>query len=223
MAELRTLGRAARPAVEINQVLRNTYLLLAFTVAFACVTGTVAAAMNVPFLGGLPGLIVYFVGFLGLSFLVNKTANSVWGLFWTFMFTGFIGFVAGPIVDYYLAVHPGVVAQALGVTAATFFGLSIYTITTKKDFSFLRSFLVVGFFVVIGIFICSWFFDLSAFAATISAAMVLIACALMLYQTSAIVRGGETNYIIATNNLFVSVYLLFMNLLSLFGIMGGDD
>lgn len=223
MAEFRTLASGARPAVEVNQVLRNTYLLLAFTVAFACITGTAAAAMNVPFLGGISGLIVYLVGFFGLSYLVNKTANSVWGLFWTFMFTGFIGFVAGPIVGYYLAVHPGVVAQALGVTAAAFFGLSLYTITTKKDFSFLRSFLMVGFFVVIGVFICSFFFDLSAFAAAISAAMVLIACALMLYQTSAIVLGGETNYIIATNNLFVSIYLLFMNLLSLFGIMGGDD
>ncbi len=223
MAEFRTLASTARPAVEVNQVLRNTYILLAFTVAFACVTGTVAAALNVPFFGGMAGFIVYLVGFFGLSYLVNKTANSVWGLFWTFMFTGFIGFVAGPIVSYYAAVHPGVVAQALGVTAATFFGLSLYTITTKKDFSFLRSFLVVGFFVVIGVIICSFFFDLSAFAAALSGMMVLIACALMLYQTSAIVLGGETNYIIATNNLFVSIYLLFMNLLSLFGIMGGDD
>ena len=223
MAEFRTLRTAARPAIEVNQVLRNTYLLLAFTVAFACVTGTVAAALNVHILGGLPGLILYLGGFFGLSYLVNKTANSVWGLFWTFMFTGFIGFVAGPIVGYYLAVHPGVVAQALGVTAATFFGLSLYTITTKKDFSFLGSFLMVGFFVVIGVIICSIFFDLSAFAAVISGMMVLIACALMLYQTSQIVLGGETNYIIATNNLFVSIYLLFMNLLSLFGIMGGDD
>ena len=223
MAEFRTLGRAARPAIEVNQVLRNTYLLLAFTVAFASVTGTVAAALNVPFFGGMGGFIVYLVGFFGLSYLVNKTANSVWGLFWTFMFTGFIGFAAGPIVGYYLAVHPGVVAQALGVTAATFFGLSLYTIMTKKDFSFLGSFLMVGFFVVIGVIICSFFFDLSAFAAVISGMMVLIACALMLYQTSQIVLGGETNYIIATNNLFVSIYLLFMNLLSLFGIMGGDD
>ena len=115
------------------------------------------------------------------------------------------------------------VAQALGVTAGTFFGLSLYTIMTKKDFSFLRSFLVVGFWVVIGVIVCSLFFDLSAFAAAISGMMVLIACALMLYQTSAIVRGGETNYIIATNSLFVSIYLLFMNLLSLFGIMGGDE
>ncbi|MCY3817772.1 MAG: Bax inhibitor-1 family protein [Gammaproteobacteria bacterium] len=223
MAEFRTLTSTARPAVEVNQVLRNTYLLLAFTVAFACVTGTVAAALNVPFFGGTFGFILYLVGFFGLSYLVNKTANSVWGLFWTFMFTGFIGFAAGPIVNYYLAVHPGVVAQALGVTAATFFGLSLYTITTKKDFSFLSSFLVIGFFVVIGVIICSFFFDLSAFAAAISGMMVLIACALMLWQTSAIVLGGETNYIIATNNLFVSIYLLFMNLLHLFGIMGGDE
>lgn len=223
MAEFRSLASTTRPAVEVNQVLRNTYILLAFTVAFACVTGTIAAALNVPFFGGMAGFIVYLVGFFGLSYLVNKTANSVWGLFWTFMFTGFIGFVAGPIVSYYAAVQPGVVAQALGVTAATFFGLSLYTITTKKDFSFLRSFLVVGFFVVIGVIICSFFFDLSAFAAAISGMMVLIACALMLYQTSEIVRGGETNYIIATNNLFVSIYLLFMNLLHLFGIMGGDD
>ena len=223
MAEFRTLASTARPAVEINQVLRNTYLLLAFTVAFACVTGTVAAALNVWIIGGLPGLIIYLGGFFGLSYMVNRTAHSVWGLFWTFMFTGFIGFVAGPIVGYYLAVQPGVVAQALGVTAGTFFGLSLYTIMTKKDFSFLRSFLVVGFWVVIGVIVCSLFFDLSAFSAAISGMMVLIACALMLYQTSAIVRGGETNYIIATNSLFVSIYLLFMNLLSLFGIMGGDD
>ena len=223
MAEFRTLASTARPAVEVNQVLRNTYLLLAFAVAFACVTGTVAAAMNVWIIGGLPGLIVYLGGFFGLSYMVNRTAHSAWGLFWTFMFTGFIGFVAGPIVGLYLAVHPGVVAQALGVTAATFFGLSFYTIVTKKDFSFLRSFLVVGFWVVIGIIVCSVFFDLSAFTAAISAGMVLIACALMLYQTSQIVLGGETNYIIATNTLFVSIYLLFMNLLSLFGIMGGDE
>ena len=223
MAEFRTLASTARPAVEINQVLRNTYLLLAFTVAFACVTGTIAAALNVWIIGGLPGLIIYLGGFFGLSYMVNRTAHSVWGLFWTFMFTGFIGFVAGPIVGVYLAVQPGVVAQALGVTAGTFFGLSLYTIMTKKDFSFLRSFLVVGFWVVIGVIVCSLFFDLSAFAAAISGMMVLIACALMLYQTSAIVRGGETNYIIATNSLFVSIYLLFMNLLSLFGIMGGDD
>ena len=219
MAEPRSFAAAARPTVEINQVLRNTYLLLALTLAFACFTGVVALAMNLPPFN----FIVYLVGFFGLSYLVNKTAASGWGLFWTFAFTGFIGMAAAPIIGYFAAVNPGVVAQAFGVTAAAFVGLSIYTIVTRQDFSFLRSFLVVGFFIVLGVIVCSFFFDLSPFAAVISAFMVLIAAALMLYQTSQIVRGGETNYIIATNNLFVSIYVMFMNLLALFGIMGGDD
>ena len=219
MAESRFHPSVARPAIEINQVLRNTYLLLALTIAFACVTGVVAIAMNVPPLN----FIVYLVGFLGLSFVVHKTANSVWGLFWTFVFTGFIGVAAAPIVGYFATVNPGVVTQAFGVTAAAFVGLSVSTIMSKRDFSFLRSFLVMSFWIVIGVIVCSFFFNLSAFAAVISAFMVMVAAALMLYQTSEVVRGGETNYIIATNNLFVSIYLMFMNLLSLFGIMGGDD
>ncbi len=219
MAEPRSFAAAARPAVEVNQVLRNTYLLLAVTLAFACLTGVVALAMNLPPFN----FIVYLVGFFGLSFLVNKTAHSGWGLFWTFAFTGFIGMAAAPIVGYFAAVHPGVIAQAFGITAGSFIGLSLYTILTRHDFSFLRSFLVVAFFVVLGVIACSFFFDLSPFAAVISAFMVLVAAALMLYQTSEIVRGGETNYIIATNNLFVSIYLMFMNLLSLLGIMRGDD
>lgn len=208
-----------RPAVEVNQTLRNTYLLLSLTLAFACLTGVGAVAMNLPPFN----FIIYLVGFFGLSYAVNKTADSGWGLFWTFAFTGFIGIAAGPIVGYFAAVNPGIVAQAFGVTAAAFVGLSIYTIVTRRDFSFLRSFLVMGFWIILGIIVCSFFFDLSPFAAAISAAMVLIAGALMLYQTSALVLGGETNYIIATNNLFVSIYLMFMNLLALFGIMGGDD
>ncbi len=219
MAQPRSFAVSGRPAVEVNQVLRNTYMLLSLTLAFACLTGVMAVAMNLPPFN----FIVYLVGFFGLSYAVNKTADSGWGLFWTFAFTGFIGVAAGPIVGYFAAVNPGIVAQAFGVTAAAFVGLSIYTIVTRRDFSFLRSFLVMGFWIILGIIVCSFFFDLSPFAAAISAAMVLIAGALMLYQTSALVLGGETNYIIATNNLFVSIYLMFMNLLALFGIMGGDD
>ena len=219
MAEPRYVAATSRSTVEVNKVLRSTYALLAMTIAFASFTGVMAIAMQLPFLGIIP----YLIGFFGLSFIVNKTANSAWGLFWTFMFTGFIGVAAGPIVGMYAAAAPGIVAQAFGVTAAAFFGLSLYTITTKKDFSFLGSFLVMGFWIIIGIIICSFFFDLTPFAAAISGGMVLIAGALMLWQTSSIVLGGETNYIIATNNLFVSIYIMFMNLLSIFGIMGGDD
>lgn len=215
MAETRYVAEDSGRTVEINKVLRNTYTLLAMTIAFACLTGVTAIAMELPFIGFIP----YLIGFFGLSFAVNKTANSSWGLFWTFMFTGFIGIAAAPIVNFYQLANPGVVAQAFGVTASAFFGLSAYTILTKKDFSFLGSFLAMAFWIVVGIIVCSFFFDLTPFAAAISGGMVLIAGALMLWQTSSIVLGGETNYIIATNNLFVSIYIMFMNLLSIFGIM----
>ena len=122
----------------------------------------------------------------------------------------------------YLQVNPGVVLQSLAMTAAAFVGLSIYTIFTRTNFNWLGQFLAVAFFIVVGIIVASIFFDLSAFSLLISGLMVFVACALILFQTSRIVLGGETNYIIAANNLFVSIYILFMNLLSIFGIMGDD-
>ena len=128
MAEPRFHTAIQRPTVEVNQVLRNTYMLLALTIAFACFTGLVAIAMNLPPFN----FIVYLVGFFGLSFLVNKTANSAWGLFWTFVFTGFIGVSAAPLVGYFTSVNPGAVTQAFGVTAAAFLGLSLYTITDEE-------------------------------------------------------------------------------------------
>lgn len=218
MAGPRVLVQDTRTAIEINSVLRSTYLLLAMTIAFAAITASVAMALEMPPLN----FIIYLGGFFGLSYAVNKTANSSWGLVWTFAFTGFIGVAAAPIVQYYLAVNPGVVVQSLAVTASAFIGLSMYTIVSKKNFSWLGQFLTVAFFVVIGVIVASFFFNLSPFMMLISGFMVFVACALILYQTSSLVLGGETNYIIAANNLFVSVYILFMNLMALFG-MGGDD
>ena len=217
-ARYRVESASTRSPVEINSVLRSTYLLLAMTIAIAAVTAFVGIALQMPFMGFIP----YLIGFFGLSWAVNKTAQSAWGLVWTFAFTGFIGIAIAPILQIYLSVNPGAVVQSLFVTAATFVGLSAYTVIARKNFSWLGQFLTVAFFVVIGMIVASFFFDMSAFSMLISAFMVFVACALILYQTSAIVLGGETNYIIAANNLFVSVYLLFMNLLALFG-MGGDD
>lgn len=205
-------------AIELNKVLRSTYLLLAMAIGFAALTAFVGIVMGLPFMGFWP----YLIGFLGLSWAVNKTANSSWGIVMTFVFTGFIGLAMAPILNVYLQVNPGIVVQSLGMTAATFVGLSIYTIFKRTNFSWLGQFLTVAFFIVLGIIITSIFVDLSVFTILISGLMVFIACALILYQTSRIVLGGETNYIIAANNLFVSVYILFMNLLSIFGIMGDD-
>lgn len=129
----------------------------------------------------------------------------------------------GPIVAIYLKINPMIVAQALTITAATFVGLSMYTIVRRTDFSWLGQFITVAFFVVIGIVILSFFVNLTPFALMISGFMVIVACALILFQTSQIVLGGERNYIIATITLFMSIYILFMNLMHIIGLFGGDE
>lgn len=220
MADFRTpsFDSSFAPSIDTNKVLRSTYVVLALTIMFAAFSAFVGIVLAVPFMGFLP----YIIGFFALSYVVNRTANSVWGLFWSFVFAGFIGIVMAPILSYYLDVQPVLVVHSLGLTALTFFGLSAYCLVSRRDFSWLSQFLVVSFFVVIGIIIVSFLVDLSPFQAMISGFMVFVASALILWQTSRIVLGGETNYIIAANTLFVSVYLLFMNLLSLIGFMSDD-
>lgn len=206
-------------AVEVNKVLRNTYLLLAMTLAFSAVVAGLAMAMNAPY----PGFIPVLIGFFGLLFIVHKTANSPWGLFWVFAFTGFMGYALGPILNLYLSLPNGgsIVASAMGTTAIAFVGLSAYALITRKDFSFLSGFLVVGFFVLMGAVLLGFFFELSAFQTAISAGFVLFSSALILWQTSAIIHGGETNYLLATITLYVSIYNILLSLLHIFGIM--DD
>lgn len=206
--------------IEINRVLRNTYMLLGMTLAWSAAVAGVAMAVNAPH----PGFILTLVGFFGLLFAVHKTANSAWGLFWVFAFTGFLGYTLGPILNLYLGLANGgqLVTSALATTAVAFVGLSAYAVITRKDFSFLSGFLVVGFFVLMGAVLLSWLFDLSGFHTAISAGFVLFASAAILWQTSAIVHGGETNYLIATVVLYTQIYNLFLSLLQIFGALGED-
>ena len=215
-----TIQARTAPAIEINKVLRNTYLLLGMTLAFSAVMAGISMALNVPYMGP----IVTLVGFFGLLFLVHKTANSAWGLLSVFLFTGFLGLNLGPILTVYLSLSNGatLVASALGTTALAFVGLSAYALVSRKDFSFLSGFLVVGFFVLMGAVLLGLFFDLSAFSMAISCGFVLFASAAILWQTSAIVHGGETNYLLATVTLYVQIYNLFLSLLHIFGIMSED-
>ena len=216
--QVATRGQVA--AVETNKVLRNTYMLLGLTLAFSALTATVSMMLNVPY----PGILVAFAGFFGLLFLVEKTADSAWGLLTVFLFTGFMGVILGPVLNFYLQLPNGgsIVASAFGTTAFAFVGLSAFTLITRKDFGFLGSFLAVGFFVLMGSALVIYFFELSYLRAGFAALLMLFASAAILWQTSAIIHGGETNYIRATTTLFVSIYNIFQSLLLLFG-MGSDD
>ncbi|GLH32634.1 MULTISPECIES: Bax inhibitor-1/YccA family protein [Pseudomonas] len=206
---------------EVSKVLRNTYSLLALTLAFSGVMAFVAQQMRV----GYPNIFVVLIGFYGLFFLTNKLRDSVWGLVSTFALTGFMGFILGPILNRYLGMAGGaeVVSSAFAMTALVFGGLSAYVLISRKDMSFLSGFITAGFFVLLGAVVASFFFQISGLQLAISAGFVLFSSVCILFQTSAIIHGGERNYIMATISLYVSIYNLFVSLLQLFGIMGRDD
>lgn len=214
-ARVATIDRGAG-ALEVNKVLRNTYMLLGMTLAFSSVVAGAAMALNAPH----PGLLPMLIGFFGLLFAIHKTANSPWGLVWVFAFTGFLGYTMGPVLNLYLQLANGgeIVTMALGATAAAFVGLSAVALITKKDFSFMGNFLMVGLLVVFAVVMLSWFMDLSAFYGAIGGAVVILMSGLILWQTSEIIHGGENNYILATTTLYMSIYNLFNWLLVLFGM-----
>ncbi len=208
-------------AVSANKVLRNTYGLLAMTLLFSAVTAGAAVALGVQQMN----ILVFFIGAYGLMFLVHKTANSAMGLLATFAFTGFMGFTLGPILSAYLTLPNGaqLIMTAMGLTGLTFFGLSAVALVTRKDFSFLANFLMAGAIVLVLAMVAGLIFQIPALSLMVSAGFVLFASAAILYQTSEIVhRAGETNYILATITLYVSIYNLFVSLLSLLGIMSQD-
>ncbi|MBE2896289.1 FtsH protease modulator YccA [Pasteurellaceae bacterium HPA106] len=195
-----------------NKVLRNTYFLLALSVAFSALTAYISMSMNLPY----PGLIVMLVGFYGLLFLTNRLANSAWGILSTFAFTGFLGYTLGPILNVYVGNGLGdVVVLAFAGTAAVFFACSAYVLTTKKDMSFLSGMLFALFIVLVIGVIASLFFNFQGLHLALSALFVLFSTGAILYETSNIIHGGETNYIRATISIYVSLYNLFISLLNL--------
>lgn len=212
--------------VETHKVLRNTYMLLGMTLAFSAVCAGVAMSFG---MGSIPAIVMMIAAFVILMFVIPRTANSAMGLPVVFLFTGLMGAALGPMLSRYLALPNGaeLVMQALGGTALIFFSLSAYVLTTKKDFSFLGGFLFTGLMVVIigsiGTLVASLFgVDVSLFRVVISAAIVFIMSGLILFDTSRIINGGETNYIMATVSLYMNIYNLFTSLLHLLGVMNDD-
>jgi len=208
--------------LQTNKVLRNTYTLLGLTLAFSAFTAYLAASMNLPH----PGFIITLVGFYGLLFLVHKTANSAMGLLSVFALTGFMGYTLGPILGMISAIGPAgdeIIMMALGGTALTFFALSAYVLTTKKDMSFLGGMMTALFVVLIVAFIANIFLSMPALSLALSALFIMFSAGAILMQTSAIIHGGERNYILATVTLYVSIYNIFVSLLHILMAFGGGD
>lgn len=206
--------------VAINKVLRNTYMLLALSLAFSAIMAGISSAMNLPH----PGLIVMLVGFYGLLFAIHKTANSGAGIVFVFALTGFIGYTFGPILNMF--VQSGateIIMYAFGGTALIFFSLSAYVLTTKKDMSFLNGMMVAGFVVLLIGIIANLFLQLPALSLVLSSLFILFSSGAILMQTSAIVNGGERNYILATTTLFVSLYNIFISLINLLLAFTSND
>ena len=213
-----------RPAVrgiELNRVLKNTYLLLSLTLLFSALTAGISMAMNFPYMGA----VITLVGYFGLLFLTSKFQNSALGLVFVFALTGFMGLTLGPILNLYITNYSNggqIVATALGGTGIIFAGLSTYVLVTKKDFSFIGGMLFAGILVAFLGALVTLIWPMPALSLAISAMFMLLMSGLILFQTSQIVNGGETNYISATVTLYVAIYNIFLSLLHILGIFGDD-
>ena len=215
----------SRPEADIlatNKVLRNTYLLLSMTLIFSAMTAAAAMALDLPHINPFMTLIGYF----GLLYLTTKFSNSSLGLVFVFALTGFMGLTLGPILTMYIKAFSNgheLIMTALGGTGVIFLGLSGYALTTRKDFSFMGGFLMVGILVAFLAGIGSLFFAVPGLSLAVSAMFILLMSGMILFQTSAIIHGGETNYILATVSLYVSIYNLFLSLLQVLGVFSGED
>ena len=211
----------AEAVLATNKVIRNTYMLLSITLLFAASVAAASVALRLPH----PGIIITLVGYFGLLFAITKFRDSGLGVGLVFALTGFMGYTLGPIISHYLGLPNGsqTVMMAMGGTAAIFLGLSGYALTTKKDFSFMGGFLMVGILVAFLAGLAAIFFEIPALSLTVSAAFVLLMSGLILYETSNIIHGGETNYVMATVSLFVSIFNLFTSLLHLLGFANNGD
>ncbi|MFC1681440.1 Bax inhibitor-1/YccA family protein [Pseudomonadota bacterium] len=204
-----------------NRVVRNTYALLSLTLLFSALTAGVSMALGLPH----PGILLTLAGYFGLLFATAKFRNSGLGLVFVFALTGFMGYTLGPILNSYLSLANGsqIVMTAMAGTGAIFLGLSGYALVSRRDFSFMGGFLMAGILTAFIAGLGAIFFEIPALSLAVSAMFVLLMGGLILYETSNIIHGGETNYIMATVTLYVSIFNLFTSLLHLLGFMSSQE
>lgn len=216
----RSLSTLSAQSIEINKVLRNTYMLLSMSLLFSAAATGLAMFFNAPPMKWY----IMLIGYFGLLFLTTSLRNSAWGLLSTFAFTGFMGYTLGPVIQLYLQTYTNggqLVMTALGGTGLIFMGLSAYTLVTRKDFSYMRSFLFIGVLIAFFAGIASIIFKMPLLNLMVSGAFMIISSGYILFTTSQIIHGGERNYIMATIMLYVSLFNLFISLLNILGAVSG--
>jgi modulator of FtsH protease len=211
--------RSTESILQINKLIKNTYMLLSMTLIFSGVLAYLSIAMNASH--GI-AFAATLIGIGLLWFVLPRTQNSAAGIPVIFGVTGLLGFGLGPMLSYYLTVDPNIVMLAMGGTGTIFLGLSGYALTTRKDFSFMGGFIFVGMLVAIGAMVLNIFLGIPALALAVSAAVIMIMSGFILFQTSALIHGGETNYIAATAGLFLAILNIFTSLLHILGAFGDD-
>jgi len=217
----KTVVRSEQSVLATNKVLRNTYGLLSLTLIFSALCAGIAVMTNMPPMG----MLITFAGYFGLLFLTSRFANSGLGLLFVFALTGFMGLTLGPIISAYLSIPGGsqIVMTAMAGTGVIFMSLSGYALVSRKDFSFMGGFLMVGILVGFLAGLGAAIFEMPALSLAVSAMFILLMAGLILYETSNIIHGGETNYIMATVTLYVSIFNLFTSLLHLLGFMNAEE
>ena len=217
-----TVAKRSTSALATNKVLRNTYMLLSITLLFSGLTAALSMFLNMP---PMTYLVSVIGGMVIAMFVLPRFANSPAGIGIVFLITGMLGFGLGPMLSMYAALPNGgsIITLSLGGTGVIFLGLSAYALATQKDFSFLGGFLMVGFLLVLIAAVANIFLAIPAMSLAISAVVIMIMSGFILYDTSRIIHGGETNYVLATIGLYMTIFNIFISLLQILGIMGNDD
>ena len=215
-----SIASSPESVLATSKILKNTYALLSMTLLFSSLLAYIGMAMN---LGHGAALIADIAAIAMLWFVLPRTANSAAGIPVIFAITGLFGLGLGPVLNHYLAVNPSIIMTALGGTGVIFLGLSAYALATKKDFSFMGGFLMVGMFVVLLAALANIFLQMPVLFLVVNAVVIMIMSGFILFETSSIIHGGETNYIMATASLFLSLLNMFQALLHLLGAFAGDD
>ena len=214
--------RSKESILATNKVLRNTYILLALTLSFSAIVAGLSMHVQLT-----PGMYLFtLVGAFGLLFLTQALRNSAWGLVTIFAFTGLLGFSLGPMLDAYIKAYSNgeeLIMTALGATGIIFFALSAYTLTTRKDFSYMAGFMVAGITIVFVLAMANLFLNVTILDLIISGGFALFSSAMIMVQTSQIINGGEKNYIMATITLYVSIYNIFVSLLRILSAFSGRN